>query len=88
MESTNSNNDAQPSKNPICLATSFKKSTAKLVIILKNSRNFVVLIVLSALISVLNNYKHQIDKIKTKLKNKIREMWNIMGKILQAVVGQ
>ena len=88
MESTNLNNDAQPSKDAVLLATSFRESTAALAAALRDNRNPVVPAALPAPTSVPDNYEHRIDKVKTELKNEMGEMWSMMERILQAVAGQ
>ena len=88
MKSTNSSNDTQSSKDTVFLAISFRKLTAALAAALKNSKNFVVQVALPTSISILDNYEHQIDKVKTKLKNEMGEMRSMMKRIFQAIASQ
>lgn len=72
IKSKSLTNDAEPSNDVVLLASYFKELIAVLVVVLRDSRNLVVLTVLLVPKSkVLDN---RIDKVKVELKNEMREM--------------
>ena len=80
IKSSSSINDAEPSKNAVLLATSFRESTAILAAALKDSKNLVVPVALLAPISAVSD--NRINEVKTELKNEMGEMRTIMERIL------
>lgn len=82
IESLSRSNDAKFLKDEVFLATSFKNLIMILAATLRDSRNSVISIILPAFTIILDNYEYYIDKIKTKLKNKMREIWSIIRRIL------
>lgn len=87
IESINSINDIESSKDTILLATSFRKLIAVLTTALKDSRSFVVSTTLSTSTSTISENNH-IDEVKTELKNEMKEIQSMMKRILQAVASQ
>lgn len=88
MESTNSSNNTKSLKNAVLLAISFRKLIVALLMVLKNSKNSIISVIVLAFIFVLNNYKYHIDKVKTELKNEIGEIWNMTEGVFQTIAGQ